>query len=306
MAAEPGTRPGPAVRARQRAFVPMVGPALALLGVFVLGPACHAVWISLQQTAGYGDSRFVGLRNYARLLGDPVFHTALLNTLKLLVVGGGVTFAAGFALTMVLREMRGRLVARNILFFPNIVSALVPAIVAGFLFNPDGLVNTVLRGVFGVSDPPKWLAVDNTFTLILIVAIWAAVGYYTTIIMAAVDRIPASFYEDCALLGATSWQRLRHVTIPLTWDVLSVCALLWTISSIKVFELVLVFGGGTAGTPPSSTWTVALYSYAATYGGSGSPPELGMTAASALFSLLIAAAVVLLLRRALDREAVRF
>ncbi|MFI6481782.1 carbohydrate ABC transporter permease [Nonomuraea sp. NPDC050663] len=293
-------------RSRQRAFVPMVAPAFAFLLTFVLGPALYAVWISLQETAGYGEARFVGLRNYVRLVGDPIFHQALLNTLKLLVIAGGATFLIGFALTMVLREMRGRLVARNVLFFPNIVSALVPAIVAGFLFNPDGLVNTILRGVFGVEDPPKWLSVDNTFALIMIVAIWAAVGYYTTIIMAAVDRIPRYFYEDCALMGANAWQRMRHVTIPLSWDVFSVCALLWTISSIKVFELVLVFGGGTAGMPPNKTWTVALYSYAATYGGSGSPPQLGMTAASALFSLLIAALIVLLLRRALDREAIQF
>jgi raffinose/stachyose/melibiose transport system permease protein len=282
-----------------------VAPALLMYTAFVIGPVGYAVWISLHESAGFGESRWTGLGNYRRLVTDPVFRTSLLNTVQLLVVVGACTFVLAFALTMVLREMRGRLFARNVLFFPNLVNGLVYGVMAGLLFNPDGLVNTVLRA-FGVEHPPRWLAQDNVFPLIMGVMVWGATGYFTTIIMAGVDRIPPYYYEECELAGASAWQRLRHVTLPLTWDVLTVCALLWTISSVKVFELVLVFGGA-KGLPPSNTWPVALYSYAEAFGGvGGAVPRYGMACASALLSLVLVAGVVLILRRLLDREPVQF
>lgn len=298
---------GPLSRARRRAFVPFVGPALALYVLFVVGPTLYSVWLSLRETAGFGESKWAGLANYRRLAGDPVFLGAMGNTLKLLFVVGGCTFALSFVLTMVLREMRGRVVARNVLFFPNVITGVVFGILAGFLFNPDGLVNTVLRSVFGVAEPPRWLSMDNTFTMIMAFAVWTATGYFTTIIMAGVDRIPKYLYEEAELSGANAWQRLRHVTIPLTWDVLTVCALLWTISSVKIFELILLFGGALQGLPPNQTWSVALYGYAEAFGGMNTVPRYGMACASALVSLILVAVIVGLLQRALSRrESVQF
>ncbi|MFF1873210.1 carbohydrate ABC transporter permease [Kitasatospora herbaricolor] len=307
--ARPRTQRGPRpaagnalLRARRRALLPFAGPAILLYIAFVFGPTLYSVWISFHETSGYGDSKWVGVRNYTRLLSDDSYRKALFNTLELLVIGGGCTFVLSFALTMVLREMRGRLLARNVLFFPNIVNAMVFGVLAGFLFNPDGLVNTLLHNLFGVTDPPKWLSAENTFPMILATIIWTATGYYTTIIMAGVDQIPAYFYEECALSGANAWQRLRYVTIPLTWEVLTVCALLWTISSVKIFELVLVFGGNNSGLPPTNTWPVSMYSYAEAFGGLGSVPRYGMASASALTSLLLVALIVVVLRRAMDRR----
>jgi raffinose/stachyose/melibiose transport system permease protein len=275
------------VGARRRALVLFAGPALAVYLVFVIVPVGYAVWLSLHETVGYGEQTWVGLRNYLRLATDDAFLTALKNTGVLLVVVGG-------------------LVARNILFFPNIINAIVFGIMAGFLFNPDGLVNSALK-VLGIADPPKWLSVDNTFTLIMATMVWSATGYYTTILMAGVDRIPAYFYEDCALAGANAWQRLRYVTIPLSWDVFTVCALLWTISSVKIFELIIVFGGNNSGLPPVQTWPVAVYSYAEAFGGQGGVPRYGMAAASALTSLLLVTLIVAPLRRILRRrESVEF
>jgi raffinose/stachyose/melibiose transport system permease protein len=296
--------PSSLAHARRRAFIPFVGPALAMYAVFIIGPVGYAIWLSLHDWAGFGDSTWVGGRNYQRLLADSAFQTAMLNTLKLLAIVGGCTFLLSFILTMVLREMRGRLLARNILFFPNVVNGIVFGIMAGFLFNPDGLVNTVLKAI-GITEPPRWLARENLFPLIMAVLVWSATGYYTTIIMAGVDRIPAYLYEECDLAGANAFQRLRHVTLPLTWDVLTVCALLWTISSVKIFELLLVFGGS-KGLPPTETWSVAVYSYAEAFGGLGTAPRYGMACASALTSLALVAVIVLGLRRLLDRESVQF
>lgn len=246
--------------------------------------------------------RFVGMKNYERLFKDPTFIVSLVNTLKILFIVGIATFVLAFALTLVLRQMAGRAFVRSVLFFPNLVNALVFAIFAGFLFNPAGLVNTVLRAL-GVADVPKWLAPDNQFTLIMLILIWASTGYFTSIIMSGVDQIPKSYYEAAQLDGAGPVRQFFTVTMPLSWDVITVCAVLWTMSSVKVFELILVFGGTRASSPNSDNWTTAIYVYLSAFQANAGR-AFGLAAAAALVSLVLVAALTLLLRRAMRREPI--
>lgn len=292
-------------RARKKLFVPFVGPALIFYSVLFVIPALYAVWISFNEWAGAGPMEFVGLKNYVRLFSDDLFIQSFMNTLLLLFVVGLAIFVIAFALTLVLRDMTGRKIARSVIFFPHLVNAMIFGVLAGFIFNPGGLVNTLLGGL-GVEEPPAWLAHDNMFPLIMVMMTWITTGYFTTILMAGVDRIPPYFYEDCALAGANAWQRLWHVILPLTWDVFGTCAVLWTISSIKIFEIIWVFGGSTGqGMPPTQTWSVAVYTYVTAFSGE-SVPAYGAATASAVLSLALVSVLVVLLRRALKREAVEF
>jgi len=289
----------------RRLFIPFVIPALVLYtGLFVI-PIGAAVWISFHRWAGAGPMTWVGLNNYVMIMGDRIFIQSLMNTLKLLFIVGISIFVLAFAMTLVLRDMVGRRTARSVIFFPHLVNSLVFGVLAGFIFNPGGLVNSFLR-LFGVTNPPAWLAKDNMFGLIMLTMVLVSVGYYTTILMAGVDRIPPYFYEDCALAGANQWQRLRYVILPLTWDVFGVCAVLWTISSVKIFEIVWIFGGAVgSGVPPTQTWTAAVYTYATAFSGE-SVPAFGAGAASALVSLLLVSVLVFLLRRVMRREVIEF
>ena len=289
-------------RSRRRLFWPMLAPALILMALFYVVPIIFGGWLSLNEWDGINDLKWVGLDNYIRLAKDPVFIGSIINTLKILFIVGIVTFVFAFALTMILRDMMGKKFVRSVLFFPTLINAMVFGIFAGFLFSPSGPVNKLLLLV-GVQDPPKWLAQDNLFNMIMIVMIWSATGYFTTIIMSAVDQIPAYYYEAAGLDGAGPWAKFRHVTLPLAWDVISVCAVLWTMSSVKVFELILVFGGSTAKAPPTNTWSTALYVYQAAFG-SGGDREFGISAASAIVSLLLVTVLTIGLRRMLRRDAV--
>lgn len=292
-------------RQRRALLVPFVAPALILYVVLFVVPIGAAVWISLHEWAGSGPMKWVGIDNYVRLSRDSLFVHSLTNTLLLLFVVGIVVFVLAFAMTLVLRDMAGRKTARSIIFFPHLINMLVYGVLAAFIFNPGGLINSVLRPL-GVKDPPAWLAQDNLFLLIMMTLAFATVGYYTTILMAGVDRIPVSYYEDCALAGANAFQRLRHVILPLTWDVFGVCAVLWTISAVKIFEIVWVFGGSSGtGIPPTQTWTTAVYTYATAFSGE-SIPAYGAATASAIISLLLVSVLVVLLRRAMRREVVEF
>jgi raffinose/stachyose/melibiose transport system permease protein len=296
---------GTLAQQRRRLFVPFVGPALLFYTLLFVVPTLAAVWISLHEWAGSGPMTWRGFRNYTMLFGDKLFVGSLLNTLKLLVVVGIAMFVLSFAMTLVLRDMAGRKIARSIIFFPHLVNALVYGVLAGFLFNPGGLVNAVLKP-FGVSEPPQWLAHDNLFPLIMLTLTFMTTGYYTTILMAGVDRIPPYYYEDCAMAGANAWQRLRYVILPLTWDVFGVCAVLWTISSVKIFEIVWIFGGSTgSGIPPTQTWTAAVYTYATAFSGE-STPAYGAATASAIISLALVTVLVVLIRRLMRRDVIEF
>ncbi|SIN88692.1 carbohydrate ABC transporter permease [Agromyces cerinus] len=306
-AAESVVRPGGNAvdRGRKRLFVPFVGPAFLLYTVLFVGPALYAVWISFNKWAGAGPMEFVGFGNYVRLFSDKLFIQSFLNTLLLLFVVGIAIFVIAFGLTLVLRDMAGKKIARSVIFFPHLVNAMIFGVLAGFIFNPAGLVNTMLGGL-GVEDPPAWLSQDNLFPLIMVMMTWITTGYFTTILMAGVDRIPPYYYEDCALAGANAFQRLRYVILPLTWDVFGTCAVLWTISSVKIFEIVWVFGGSTGqGMPPTQTWTTAVYTYVTAFSGE-SVPAYGAATASAVLSLALVSVLVLLLRRVMKREAVEF
>ncbi|WP_328913197.1 MULTISPECIES: carbohydrate ABC transporter permease [unclassified Streptomyces] len=290
---------------RRKLLIPFVGPALLFYVVLFVVPIGGAIWISLHHWAGSGPMTWAGLGNYTRLFHDDLFIKSLGNTLKLLFFVGIAVFALSFALTLVLRDMVGRKVVRSVIFFPHLVNALVYGVLVGFLFNPDGLANSLLAHL-GISSPPQWLAQDNLFPLIMVTMAWMTTGYFTTILMAGVDRIPISYYEDCALAGANALQRLRYVILPLTWDVFGVCAVLWTISSVKIFEIVWIFGGSSGnGIPPTKTWTSAVYTYATAFSGD-SVPSYGAATASAILSLLLVTVLVVLLRRVMRREAVEF
>ncbi|HEX5993743.1 MAG TPA: sugar ABC transporter permease [Jiangellales bacterium] len=302
----PQPRLDPRSRHRRRLFVPFVAPALVVYTVLFVAPAVVSVWISLYSWHGSGDPmHFVGLRNYVHLANDPLFLHSFLNSLAILFVTGAITFAISLAFTIPLRHMWGRKIIRAILFFPQIVSPVVLGIAWGFILDPTtGALNTVLRhtGLGGLAQP--WLGPDLIFKVILLISAWSSVGFYTTVLMAGVDKIPAHFYEEAELAGASAWQKFRYVTLPLNWDVLAMSGVLWVITSMKTFEFIYAFAG-IGQLPSANTWTSALYVYAIGFSSSGLP-QYGLASAMSVVMLLVIAILVVLLRRLSRREALEF
>lgn len=275
-----------------------------MYAVLFLAPIAYTIYISFFRWDGLTDKQWRGVTNYTLLFEDPTFRTSLWNTLAILVVAGVVTFVVAGVLTLALQVMRAKFFARSVLFFPCLINPMVFGAAAGFIFSPDGPVNRGLR-LLGVDAVPKWLAIENLFPLILAVLVWSATGYYTTIIMASVDQIPPELYEAADLEGASPLQRLRHITLPLSWEVITICAVLWTVSSVKVFELILVFGGSNSGNPPTSTWTTAMFVYATAFPMS-SAPSLGTASAAAVISLVLVGLFTVLLRRVMRRDPIEY
>lgn len=297
----------PRLRHRRRMFWPFTLPAIALYVVFLVGPAIATVVLGFTRWPGAGPVVFVGLEQYARLLGSEAFRAAFLNTLGYIVVGGAGTFVFAFLFTMVLRGMRASKTIRAILFFPNIVAPVALGMFFGFVFryNPgrQGLANFLLESL-GL-PAAGFLRAENVTWVVIGALVWASAGFYITIMMAAVDRIPPYLYEDAELSGASAWQQFRHVTLPLTWDVVGIAGVLWTIGAVKIFEMVFVLAGPGTYAPPSRTWTLAIYVYDRSFGTQGTP-EYGAACACAVVMIVLVTVLVTALRRIMRRERLEY
>ncbi|MFI9595229.1 carbohydrate ABC transporter permease [Nonomuraea sp. NPDC052265] len=297
----------PHLRNRRRLFWPFTLPAIALYVVFLVGPAVATVVLGFTRWSGAGPVTFVGLEQYGRLLGSESFRDAFVNTLGYIVAGGAGTFVFAFLFTMVLRGMRASKTIRAILFFPNIVAPVALGMFFGFVFtyNPgrQGLANFLLES-FGL-PAARFLRPENVTWVVMGALVWASAGFYITIMMAAVDRIPPYLYEDAELCGASPWQQFRAVTLPLTWDVVGIAGVLWTIGAVKIFEMVFVLAGPGTYSPPSRTWTLAVYVYDRSFGTQGTP-EYGAACACAVVMIVLVTVLVTALRRMMRRERLEF
>jgi len=284
-----------------------IAPALAIYLAIIMAPTVATVWISFTEWRGIGDSpEFVGLENYRHLLKSDTFWGSFNRTLAILIAGGLVVFFFSFVFTMLLREMRAKRFIRAVLFFPNIVPPVALAIAWGVLLAPrNGLLNGFLEAIGLESATRTWLAPDLIFRSVIAGLVWIYTGFFITILMAGVDRIPKHFYEAADLEGATPRQKLFRVTLPLTWDVLSVAAVLWVITAIKTFEFIYAFGG--SGTDPSiSTWTLPVQVYAVALGNRSPIFALGQGSAIAVIMLALVGVLVVLVRRIMRRRGVEF
>jgi raffinose/stachyose/melibiose transport system permease protein len=299
---------GAHLRRKKRLFWPFAAPAFVLYLAFLVLPTLATVVLSFTSWAGAGDTpKPNGVTNYTQMWASDSFQYAFRNTLVYVFLGGIGTFALAFLFTMVLRDMRGGKVVRAILFFPNIVAPVALGMFLGFVFKyqpgKQGLANYVLEHVG--ADAAKFLAPSNVTGVVTASLIWASSGFYITILMAAVDRIPPYLYEDAELGGASPWQKFRNITLPMTWDVVGVAGVLWTINALKIFELVFVLAGPGTYAPPNQAWTLGIYVFDRTFGSNGTP-DFGAACACAVAMIALVSILVVLLRRLMRRDAIQF
>ena len=267
----------------------LLAPALLILGTFTVYPALASLQLSFFEWDGIRPLReFVALDNYTRLLASREFWNSLRVTV---VYAGGMTLVAlaiGLLAAVLLnQDIRGIAIYRVLFFLPVITPTVAAGVVWRYLFDPSqGVVNRSLATV-GVSGP-SWLT-DPAWALVavILVGVWKRVGFNVVVYLAALQGVPRMLYEAAQLDGATPWQTLRYVTIPLlapTTFFLSVTAL---IDAFQVFDLVYVM---TSGGPLRSTdvFGFFLYRYGFRY------HELGYASAIAfvMFVLIFAVTVV--------------
>jgi raffinose/stachyose/melibiose transport system permease protein len=236
-------------------------PALALYALFVLFPIVQAARFSLFDWNGLEAlDQFVGLANFERALADPVFlgavsHNAFIVVLSLVVQ---IPFALGLAL-MLNREFRGRAILRLIFFAPYVIAEVITAIVWSLLLQPNGLAEHVLTGIGLEEAYDPWLAdTDTVLVALFFIITWKYFGFHMILLLAGLQGIPREIEEAAAIDGASRWQGVRYVTLPLLGPTIRVSVFLSIIGSLQLFDLVWVT---TRGGPVNASNTMAVYMF---------------------------------------------
>ncbi|MFI6321032.1 carbohydrate ABC transporter permease [Nonomuraea sp. NPDC050556] len=238
-------------------------PALGWFLVFTVGPLASLFYFSLTDWRGLIAPRtFVGLENFRRLVGDPVFHQAVLNTLSQLVISLPIVVAGAFMIAYYLSlKPRGHRFVRAVLFTPVLLSAPALAMVFVGVFAPSGLVNGLLESI-GLSGRP-WLASDSTASIaIMVVIVWSSMSVSAVMLAARLNNVPAELFEAAGLDGCGHWRRMWTIAWPICRDFVGVVTMLqflWTLFSSAAVVLLLTRGG-----PGTSTVNLSflVYDYA--------------------------------------------
>ncbi|GAA2799438.1 carbohydrate ABC transporter permease [Streptomyces showdoensis] len=274
-AAAPGEHaPGehaPAVRRRARGaarWAPygLVAPFFLLFGAFGLFPLLYTGWASLHRVelTAPDERRWVGLRNYTRLLDDPFFWNALGNTFTIGVLSTvpQLLLALGMAHLLDVR-LRGRAFFRLVALAPYATSVAAATLVFALLFGREhGPVNWVLGGA-GLA-PVDW---QNgpwaSKAAVSAIVVWRWTGYNALIYLAAMQTVPRELYEAAALDGASRWRQFVHVTLPGLRPALLFTVVVSTIGTTQLFGEPLLFGAGAAATGGADHQfqTLGLYLY---------------------------------------------
>ena len=279
------------MKSSHRLALLFIVPSLVFVSVFTLYPIVESFRLSFYRmilTLPWLGQKMVGWENYLDLWTDPVAWQALRTTLIFVAITVPSELLLGLGMALVVNEaFRGRGMVRAIVLIPWAIPTVVSSQMWRFIFNDRyGLFNFVLFG----GDTARYFAplADPRFAMLAIMAaeIWKTAPFAALIILAGLQTISDEVYEAASIDGANSWQKFRHVTLPLLWPALLLALLFRTIDALRVFDLVFVM---TQGGPADATNVLQFYGYKKTFAegmiGYGSTIAVTVFTISLIFAL---------------------
>jgi sn-glycerol 3-phosphate transport system permease protein len=260
-----------------------LAPTLIGLAIFVYIPIFTSFRLSLNRIAPFGNQmRFVGFDNYRRLLSDPEYWDSVRITLLFVLgtVPTGILLAVLLAILLSYPLRHLKFAHRTLIFVPVIISSAVAGVLFKWLFHPVvGYINywMVQLGFFdSMADAPNWLASKGWALLAVIIATtWRQLGFNVIIALAGVQNIDETFYDAAKVDGANTFQRLRHITLPMLSPTLFFLLIINIIYSFQAFGEIHVL---TMGGPGRATTTLV---YSIFYDAFVGTPQRGIASAQA-------------------------
>jgi multiple sugar transport system permease protein len=242
-------------------YLPVL-PAVVLLAVFLAGPVLWAFHASFTNAGLTGRNArnpdWIGLENYQRLLGDPVFPLSLGLTV-LFVLGSAVLGQNLLGLALAVLMRRARRAVSAVVGTTVVAAWVLPEIVAAFAayayFSRDGTLNQLLGGL-GL-DQPDWLY-SWPMAAVVLANIWRGTAFSMLVYRAALNDIPSEVAEAAQMDGAGGWQRLAYITLPMIRGSIATNLMLITLQTLAVFTLIWVM---TAGGPANASSTLPILAY---------------------------------------------
>lgn len=237
-----------------------VGPQLLGFLLFVAFPLLFSIYLCFAQWNFIDMPTFVGLDNFKAIFRDQIFFKSIGNTFIYIIITVPLTLITSLTLALLTnRKLPFMKFYRAAFFLPMVTSTVAIAMVWLFIYQPyGGILNTIL-GFFGVQNPPKWLQ-DSSLArfAVSLVTIWLKVGYYYIIFDAGLKNIPTELYEAASIDGASTWTKIKRITIPMLSSVMFFVTVMLFIDIFNMFNEVYIM---TAGGPDYSTYTLSMYIY---------------------------------------------
>ena len=228
--------------------------------IFTVGPMLASLFFSFTEYDIVSAPRWIGLRNYINLINDPLFWHSLGITIKYAVIALPLGLVVSYIIAVLLNQkIRGINVWRTIYFIPSVIAGVAVALLWSRIFDPKfGILNPFLER-FGINGPgwlsdPQWAV-----SALVIMSLWS-VGGNVIIYLAGLQGVPTDLYDAAKVDGASTWQRFRYVTLPMTTPVIFYNLILGLIGTFQYFTEVYVLTNGT-GAPARATLFYNLYLY---------------------------------------------
>lgn len=234
-------------------------PIVLIFTVFMIYPILRSLYLSFFELVS-GSYQFVGIRNYQALLKDETFFKSLFNTMIYLIVQVPVMIGGALLIAVVIEQkfIRGKVFFRTAIFLPSVTALVAYALVFKVLLNGDhGLINYVIRLCGG--KPVNWFYEEWPARFAIIISItWRWLGYNMIILLAGIQSIPSDMMEAAEIDGATFWDKLFYITIPMIRPIILFCTITSTIGTLQLFDEPFILTGGG---PNNATLTMGQLLY---------------------------------------------
>lgn len=279
-------RRSPALLKRRLTPYAFLSPTIILMVVLLMVPVVMVVIYSvMDRVITRPTSQFVGFDNYAQVLLDPVFLTAIRNTAYFATVSVVAHFVLGLLFAMLLNtgllSARTKAVFRAVYILPWLFTVAIIAVLWRLLLNPNGIVNYLVTTVGLAQGQVEWLGdPDRALHAVTFINIWSGYPFFMVTLLAGLQGIPKDLYEAATVDGASWWQQFRNVTLPQLKPIIISMALLDFIWTTQQFALIwMTTGGG----PIVATEMLSTFTYKLAF----ARFEFSLASASAVLVLLM-------------------
>lgn len=237
----------------------LIAPIVVIFAVFMVYPICRSLYLSFFELVS-GSYEFVGFQNYVTLFKDETFWKSLFNTFIFLIVQVPVMIGGALLIAVAIEQkfIKGRAFFRTTIFLPSVTALVAYALVFKVLLNGDhGLINYAIE-LFG-GKGINWFYEEWPARFAIIISItWRWLGYNMIILMAGIQSISNDLMEAAEIDGATFWDKLFYITIPMIKPIILFCTITSTIGTLQLFDEPYIL---TAGGPNYATITMGQYLY---------------------------------------------